>query len=191
MQSVRYTVELSSPTLEEYCLLREKVGWGKVAPELAKASLNSSLFLLNSLISGDKAPTNAEINFYGTFNSGGNNLFGEVSKTSYEAIANLALVSTDINSTSDGDGFSTHVPTTLANIMNPLGDYGGPTQTHALVFNSPAVDASASDCTEQDQRGIDRDPNFCDIGAFEGAVAASASCFVIKAPNGNVLTFCL
>ncbi|MCF6145529.1 hypothetical protein PMAG_a3752 [Pseudoalteromonas mariniglutinosa NCIMB 1770] len=37
-------MELSSPTLEEYCLLREKVGWGKVAPELAKASLNSSLF---------------------------------------------------------------------------------------------------------------------------------------------------
>ncbi|WP_310736583.1 GNAT family N-acetyltransferase [Pseudoalteromonas sp. SR44-8] len=44
MKSVSYTVELSCPSLEEFCLLREKVGWGKVNADLANTSLNNSLF---------------------------------------------------------------------------------------------------------------------------------------------------
>ena len=44
MRSVRYTVELSCPSLEEFLLLREKVGWGKVDADLAQTSLDSSLF---------------------------------------------------------------------------------------------------------------------------------------------------
>jgi hypothetical protein len=56
-----------------------------------------------------------------------------------------------------------------------LGDYGGPTPTHALVQSSPAIDSALNaDCPLQDQRGeprpIDGDLDTqadCDSGAFE------------------------
>lgn len=58
-------------------------------------------------------------------------------------------------------------------LLGPLGDYGGPTLTHALSLGSPAIDA-ASDCPTTDQRGVARpvDGNsdslaVCDIGAYE------------------------
>lgn len=59
--------------------------------------------------------------------------------------------------------------------LGPLADNGGPTQTHALLSGSPAVDAGDNDlCPEADQRGIARpdDGNLdgvavCDIGAVE------------------------
>lgn len=61
--------------------------------------------------------------------------------------------------------------------LSPLGDFGGPTQTHALQFGSVAIDA-VTDCTSfvagdpilTDQRGIARPQlpiSTCDIGAFE------------------------
>ena len=57
----------------------------------------------------------------------------------------------------------------------PLGDYGGPTPTHALTQASPAVDAALlANCPPHDQRGEPRpiDGDFdgqvdCDAGAFE------------------------
>ena len=67
-------------------------------------------------------------------------------------------------------------------LLGPLADNGGPTQTHALLFASPAIDAVIScDCTtvggdpvNQDQRGMKRPADgdmdraaYCDIGAYE------------------------
>jgi hypothetical protein len=51
-----------------------------------------------------------------------------------------------------------------------LSNYGGPTETHALLSDSPAVNAAAtSACTSTDQRGVPRPAGpACDIGAFEG-----------------------
>jgi parallel beta-helix repeat protein len=56
----------------------------------------------------------------------------------------------------------------------PLGSYGGPTQTQALLPGSPAIDAgnpavcAAAPVSGIDQRGIDRTQGTaCDIGAFE------------------------
>jgi len=50
----------------------------------------------------------------------------------------------------------------------PLQDNGGDTWTHALAFNSPAIDAGGSaDCTAADQRGESRTDWLCDIGANE------------------------
>lgn len=64
---------------------------------------------------------------------------------------------------------------TLAELnLGPLANNGGPTQTHALLAGSHAIDA-VSDCTfsgggnvTQDQRGtIHPQDGSCDIGAFE------------------------
>ena len=74
--------------------------------------------------------------------------------------------------------------TTTHNIYNqdpklgPLADLGGPTPTHALRFDSPALDAGHSGGLTTDQRGLPRpidDPNTpnaeggdgSDIGAYE------------------------
>ncbi|MFJ8085467.1 choice-of-anchor Q domain-containing protein [Streptomyces sp. NPDC096205] len=51
--------------------------------------------------------------------------------------------------------------------LGPLADHGGPTDTVALLPDSPARDA-ASDCPSTDQRGVTRPQGpGCDIGAFE------------------------
>jgi CSLREA domain-containing protein len=60
-------------------------------------------------------------------------------------------------------------------MLGLLGDWGGPTQVHPLLYGSPAIDAAFSaGCPDQDQRSVDRpfDGNYngaatCDIGAFE------------------------
>ena len=46
-----------------------------------------------------------------------------------------------------------------------LGDYGGNTQTHALLPSSPAIDAGIGSLVSIDQRGFSR--GMTDIGAFE------------------------
>lgn len=73
----------------------------------------------------------------------------------------------------------------VANVrISPLADNGGPTRTHALTVNSPAVDAVQGACTSDgsdagtpvaaDQRGALRPslgrgsgPASCDVGAYE------------------------
>jgi predicted outer membrane repeat protein len=59
-------------------------------------------------------------------------------------------------------------------LMGPLADNGGPTQTHALIDGSPAINrgdptvCSASPVSGVDQRGVARPQGIrCDIGAFE------------------------
>ncbi len=59
--------------------------------------------------------------------------------------------------------------------LGPLADYGGPTLTHALWSDSPAIDsADPTACPADDQRGIGRPVDgdgdgsaSCDVGAFE------------------------
>ena len=53
--------------------------------------------------------------------------------------------------------------------LGPLGDYGGPTQTHAIAPGSPPADAGdAGACPSTDQRGVPRPQGAgCDIGAYE------------------------
>ena len=52
--------------------------------------------------------------------------------------------------------------------LGPLADNGGPTQTHALLDDSPAINAGdAASCPLTDQRGQKRSDGKCDIGAYE------------------------
>jgi CSLREA domain-containing protein len=74
-------------------------------------------------------------------------------------------------------------------LLAPLADYGGPTPTHALLSNSPAINAiPVADCVYDDdgnpntpgvplttdQRGVHRPQGAaCDIGAYEFAPACN------------------
>ncbi|MCA9935881.1 MAG: right-handed parallel beta-helix repeat-containing protein, partial [Anaerolineales bacterium] len=52
--------------------------------------------------------------------------------------------------------------------LGSLADNGGDTLTHALLPNSPAIDAGeAASCLATDQRDLARDDLGCDLGAYE------------------------
>jgi CSLREA domain-containing protein len=67
--------------------------------------------------------------------------------------------------------------TPIEPLLGPLAENGGPTLTHALLANSPAIDAGGIEaCLETDQRGVLRPQGFaCDIGAFELEVVDAGS----------------
>ena len=134
---------------------------------------SGTLILARTLVSGNTGTTGPEIFNYvtsGTVVADNHNLFG-------------------VNGTAGVVGFSPGttdlVPPAgvqLSNILNPvLAFNGGPTETHALVPGSPAIDAGGPVCLDPngnplltDQRGKPRivDGNGdgtsrCDIGAFE------------------------
>lgn len=76
-------------------------------------------------------------------------------------------------------------------LLQPLANNGGPTQTHALVAGSPAVDTNTEICPPTpptDQRGIARPQGAgCDIGAFELAAAGLPTLSInnVSASEGN------
>jgi uncharacterized repeat protein (TIGR01451 family) len=66
-------------------------------------------------------------------------------------------------------GDSTCPGTEADPLLSALGDYGGPTQTFALLPGSAAINAGSDTiCAAKDQRGVTRPQGaHCDIGAFE------------------------
>ena len=86
---------------------------------------------------------------------------------------NWKVISEGFNLDSDGtciqDGQNSDI-TASEIFITGLADNGGTTLTHALLPNSPAVDAGncAGGTITVDQRGIERPQSIaCDIGAFE------------------------
>jgi hypothetical protein len=130
-----------------------------------------TLMLVHTLVAGNTAPIGLEVgNATGTILGNNHNLFGVNGNAGVEGFSPGA---TDVV---PGAGVQ------LADIINPtLANNGGPTQTHALVPGSPAIDAGGAVCSDgsgspllTDQRGKPRavDGNgdgtpACDIGAFE------------------------
>jgi filamentous hemagglutinin family protein len=104
----------------------------------------------NTIIAGNSSPTNGP-DARGDYVDLGNNLIGKID---------------------DSSGFTS--PTTLFGtslspldpLLAPLSNYGGPTQTHALLPNSPAI--NRGNATGTDQRGVPRPvTSASDIGAYE------------------------
>jgi CSLREA domain-containing protein len=75
-------------------------------------------------------------------------------------------------------------------LLGPLSNNGGPTQTHALLPGSPAIDAASPDCPPPatDQRGVSRPQGIrCDIGAFELQLPPTATPIRTSTPGGGVI----
>jgi cysteine-rich repeat protein len=64
-----------------------------------------------------------------------------------------------------GGGFAPITPG--VDIEVTLADNGGPTQTHALLPGSVAIDAAGECGLDRDQRGAPRNDGACDSGSFE------------------------
>ena len=120
-------------------------------------------FLRNTIIAGNKDSGGQAPDCKGTLNSEGYNLI--------QSAIGCGIVG---DSTGDQIGVNPN--------LSPLQDNGGPSDTHALLPGSPAIDSgNPAGCTDQfgapliaDQRGMSRtfdgdgDGNaICDVGAFE------------------------
>ncbi len=94
-----------------------------------------------------------------------------------------STIITDANTIIEGGGCNA-VRTEDPGLL-PLADNGGPTQTHALMPTSIAIDSGgAATCPATDQRGEQRDVN-CDVGAFE--FIDNTGFFVIPLKNGKTV----
>ena len=138
-----------------------------------------SVILSNSILADNHTVGNTSLpDCAGTISSSGYNLIGNASGC-------------DITSTT-GDQMGTDIAPINAR-LGPLTSNGGPTLTHSLLINSPAIDAGnptltgtgAGACEASDQRGTLRpqDGNAdttarCDIGAVELLLGKSYSTFM-------------
>jgi len=76
----------------------------------------------------------------------------------------------------DSDGSCAEATISSNLLLDPLAYNGGPTQTHALLTGSPAIDAGDNAiCPSTDQRGVARYDGLCDIGAFERGATINTS----------------
>ncbi|MEM4283894.1 MAG: choice-of-anchor Q domain-containing protein, partial [Candidatus Caldarchaeum sp.] len=130
---------------------------------------NGTVNIKNTIVANSPSGGNC-FNFGGTFNASG------------------------VNFDTDGScsGFNQVTPAQLN--LGSLANNGGPTQTHALLAGSVAIDA-VSDCTlqdgttpvTQDQRGVSRPQGArCDVGAFESNPARTLTVSTLGTGSGTV-----
>jgi len=98
-----------------------------------------------------------------------------------------------IGNTSGGSGFGMSDLTNVNPLLGPLLNYGGVTQTQALLPTSPALNAvptTGAGCPATDQRGVSRPQGgACDIGAYELTTSVSVQANAPANGNGTDLPF--
>ena len=110
------------------------------------ANGTATLNLKNTIVANNTGAPQVSTGGTGVTNSLGNNLISD---------ASLPAVAGDLLNTNP--------------VLATLGNYGGPTRTHALLPGSPAINAgNNTDVSEIDQRGVVRaHQGTVDIGAYE------------------------
>jgi hypothetical protein len=120
-----------------------------------------TIMLTSSIVSGNSASIGNELYRYngnGTTITDSYNLFGHSGETSAQAFFDFTPGAKDVTATSDGTK-----PTALVAILNPtLADNSGPTQTHALVAGSPAIDLDVACIPDQQDTDGDGLGDACD-----------------------------
>lgn len=144
----------------------------------------TSLMLVNSTVSDNSAPTGGGIantvntslrNTIVANNTGGNcsGSFAPFFGNNLSSDATCALTGTgDMNGVNP--------------LLGTLAQNGGPTETHALLTGSPAIDAvPVGVCAvNSDQRGVARPQGAaCDIGAYEAPPAPTATPTLVATPT--------
>ena len=105
-------------------------------------------------------------------NSGGIDIAASLIDGTCSQWGDPTWVNNGYNIESPGDTCGFDQPTDQVNVpdpmLGPLHDNGGPTETHALLSGSPAINQipMAACEVDTDQRGFPRD-SMCDVGAFE------------------------
>lgn len=139
------------------------VGWGG-----SVVSFFRPIHLANVTVTGNQAPSGGGLLLIGA---------GYVANTVIadnqggDCLIFVPFGSSDHNLDSDNSCFLTGPGDVsgVAPLLGPLANNGGPTDTHALLAGSPAIDAGGT-CPATDQRGVTRPQGpACDIGAFEAA----------------------
>ena len=114
-------------------------------------SVGAAANVQNSLIAGNFANVTTSSDVDALLNSGGGNLIGIFD-----------------GSTGNSSDLTGTVGSPLDPLLDALADNGGPTRTHALLVDSPAIDAAVASTVSTDQRGVSRPQgSAADIGAFE------------------------
>ena len=128
---------------------------------------NTGFSIINSTITGNAAPAGGGIstsfvslrNSIIAHNTGGN-------ETNCAPLTGAEYLGVNL---SDDASCGTHANMLVAPpLLGALGNNGGPTRTHALLKESPAIDAAVACDVTVDQRYVARPQGAaCDIGAFE------------------------
>ena len=127
---------------------------------IIQSAINGALLsLTNSLVARNSAPTAPDVSSSGplAFVNASFSLIGDgtgsgITNTNGNQVGNVSPNTSPIDPR-----------------LGPLADNGGPTETHALLLGSPAIDAASTPaCPTTDQRGVLRPQGAaCDIGSYE------------------------
>ncbi len=128
----------------------------------------SDVALVNSTVVGNNSPLVGGLFVYNTFTPDQGVLSLTNSLVAYNGGANcLSYVPVRPDGNLDDDGTCGGNPVVAGiDFDTTLSTNGGPTETHALLAGSVAIDAGGPCELDVDQRGAGRGP-LCDVGAFE------------------------
>jgi hypothetical protein len=126
-------------------------------------NLGFTLRLIQSTVSGNTAASGR--------GGGISSLTRPLTLSNTLIVGNTARITPEVESRfiTDQGGNLTSIPSgsTISDILSPLANNGGPTQTHALVAGSPAINRGATDIIPIDTLDLDGDLNITEPVPFD------------------------